>query len=113
MHFLARFPMFCALFIFQLSARWVYIGLGVKVGSLFWSARRAEICLPKQKSNTHTSITVPNTLDNNRRNLSKLAKLIHHRSELYIILKCLCVLKTYVICFYGCTIAISTYIHIM
>ena len=26
-------------FIFHQSARWVYLGLGVKVGSLFWSAR--------------------------------------------------------------------------
>ena len=26
-------------FIFQQSARWVYLGPGVKVGSLFWSAR--------------------------------------------------------------------------
>ena len=27
-------------FIFHQSARWVYLGPGVKVGSLFWSARR-------------------------------------------------------------------------
>ena len=26
-------------FIFHQSARWVYLGPGVKVGSLFWSAR--------------------------------------------------------------------------
>ena len=27
-------------FIFHQSARWVYLGPGVKVGSLFWSARK-------------------------------------------------------------------------
>ena len=29
-------------FIFHQSARWVYLGPGVKVGSLFWSARMVE-----------------------------------------------------------------------
>ena len=29
-------------FIFHQSARWVYLGPGVKVGSLFWSARKTQ-----------------------------------------------------------------------